>query len=180
MASDELVILVDDNDMEIGFGGKADIHREGRLHRAFSVFIFDSQEQMLIQQRTISKYHSAGLWSNTCCGHPRPGEVIADAAHRRLQQEMGFDCELQRLFGFRYRTRVGNGLIEDEYDHVFVGHYDGIPMPDPAEVADWKWIGIANLSEALSDFPNRFTYWFRKVVDELLVQMGWGSIQCRR
>src|SRR2546423_9920022 len=132
MAAEQL-ILVDSSDREIGVGEKLETHREGRLHRAFSIFIFDGAGRLLLQKRAPTKYHSGGLWSNTACGHPRPGEETVAAAHRRLREEMGFDCELRAAFGFLYRAELRERLIEHEYDHVFVGEFRGAPAPDVAE-----------------------------------------------
>ena len=171
MESYDQLILVDKDDLEIGSGEKWRIHREGRLHRAFSIIILDSCNNMLIQKRSMTKYHSAGLWSNAVCGHPSSGESLEAAAHRRLIQEMGFDCELQRVFEFSYQAPVGNGMIENEYDHIFAGRYDGIPIPDPSEIAAWKWIGIAELFELLSNYPDRFTYWFMNCLSNYLRRM---------
>src|SRR5918997_6672888 len=126
----EQVILVDEADREVGTGSKLEAHREGALHRAFSVFVFDRRGRLLLQKRAAGKYHSGGLWSNTCCGHPRPGEATAEAARRRLREEMNFDCELRAAFEFLYRAQFTNKLIEHEYDHVFVGEFGGVFVPD--------------------------------------------------
>lgn len=166
----ENVILVDPDDTAIGIRAKQDAHIEGVLHRAFSVFVFDSAGRMLLQRRALTKYHSGGLWSNTCCSHPQPGESAAAAANRRLFEEMGFHCPLGTAFSFVYRADVGGGLIEHEYDHVFVGTFDGDPAPDPAEVDAWRWIEIADLHRELRDRPDRFTTWFHIAFNEMLAR----------
>lgn len=163
----ESVILVDRNDSIIGIDEKRAAHRSGALHRAFSIFIFDTAGRMLLQRRALAKYHSGGLWSNACCSHPRPGESTAAAAYRRLPEEMGFRCELRPAFSFVYRADVGAGLIEHEYDHVFIGTFDGEPHPVPAEVEAWRRIAIPALRGELRDSPGRFTFWFRIAFREL-------------
>jgi len=160
----EQLILVDSEDRELGVGEKLQVHREGALHRAFSVFVFDHKKRLLLQKRAQTKYHSAGLWSNTACGHPRPGEATLAAAHRRLREEMGFDCELRRVFGFVYREEMGNGLIEHEYDHVFVGEFNGTPVPDSTEVEEWYWIDFEHLKLALSEKPEEYSCWLHVAI----------------
>jgi isopentenyl-diphosphate delta-isomerase len=161
------VILVDRADRAVGTSEKRAAHVTGALHRAFSVFVFDAAGRTLLQRRATSKYHSGGLWSNSCCSHPRPGESTAVAGHRRLVEEMGFDCPLHTAFTFVYRADVGGGLIEHEYDHVFLGRFDGTPMPDPAEVEAWRWVDPHVLTGELRREPDRFTFWFRIAWDEL-------------
>ncbi len=165
---EERVILVDGDGLEIGSEEKVRAHREPRLHRAFSIFVFDGAGRTLIQQRAAHKYHSASLWANACCSHPRPGERTIDAAHRRLHEEMGFDCALDHAFAFVYRADVGQGLVEHEYDHVFVGRYEGEPRPDPAEVAAWEWAPLASLPDRILSQPDRFAVWFRIALPKLL------------
>lgn len=159
--SGERVVLVDETDRELGSGDKLAVHRDGRLHRAVSVLVFDGQGRLLLQRRAEAKYHSAGLWSNTCCGHPRPGETAEAAAHRRLREEMGFDCPLEPAFAFRYRADLGNGLQEHEYDHVFVGRFPGAPAPNAAEVAEWRWAGLDELVRDAAARPAAYTEWFK-------------------
>lgn len=159
--TDEQVILVDDTDRELGAGLKLPVHRRGDLHRAISVFVFDEQHRLLLQQRALTKYHSPGLWSNTCCGHPRPGESVLETAHRRLREEMGIDCPLVPAFTFLYRVELDNGLIEHEFDHVFTGRHVGSPNPNPAEVAAWRWERFAEVAEDQDRHPERYTAWFR-------------------
>ncbi len=137
---EELVVLVDENDKPVGTEEKLKAHQDGKLHRAFSVFIFNSQKQLLLQRRALSKYHSAGLWTNTCCSHPRPEESVLASAHRRLQEEMGFDCELKEIFNFKYKADFDNGLVEHEFDHVIIGYHDQNPISNPNEVDSYKWI----------------------------------------
>lgn len=161
------VILVDFNDRPLGAAAKLAAHVSGQLHRAFSVIVYDSVGRMLIQQRARSKYHSGGLWSNTCCSHPRPGEATEAAAHRRLVEEMGFDCHLERVHAFVYRVEFDNGLIEHEYDHVFIGCCDAVPRHDVEEVETWRWIHPAELEREVSREPDRFTPWFLRCLAEM-------------
>lgn len=158
---EDQVILVDKNDNQIGRCGKLKAHQLGLLHRAISVFIFSPKGDWLLQQRAEGKYHSGGLWSNSCCSHPRPAEPAAAAAHRRLREEMGFDCDLKEAYSFIYRTVFDNGLIEHEYDHVFIGTSTAKPHPDSAEVANWQWIAPEALAQDLRRHPQHYTYWFR-------------------
>ena len=167
MPTDEQVILVDERDRELGAGEKLQAHRDGALHRAFSVFIFDGAGRLLLQRRARGKYHSGGLWSNTACGHPRPGEATADAARRRLREEMGLECELEEAFGFIYRVRFDDGLHEHEFDHVFAGRFDGSPEPDPDpdEVCEWRWVDLPTLRADVAASPESYTHWFRLCLD---------------
>jgi isopentenyl-diphosphate delta-isomerase len=165
MQTDEQVILVDEQDQEVGTDEKLRAHREGSLHRAFSVFIFDRAGRLLLQKRARSKYHSGGLWSNTACGHPRPGEETAKAARRRLREEMNLDCELRKAFDLIYRAEVDGSLVEHEYDHVFVGTYEGEPAPDPAEVEDWRWVSINELRRGLREEPDRYSRWLKLAIE---------------
>ena len=173
-AAPDNVILVTPGDVPVGVAEKAAAHRHGMLHRAFSVFVVNSAGEWLIQRRARSKYHSGGLWSNTCCSHPRPGEAVEAAAHRRLAEEMGFDCALEPAFSFLYRVNLDGGMIEHEYDHVFVGVHDALPDPDPGEVEAWRWVGIDDLERELAGTPGAFTYWFRVAFDEMRVR-GWAT-----
>ena len=162
----EQLIIVDEFDQELGIGEKLKTHQEGKLHRAFSIFVFDDFNRLLIQKRASEKYHSGGLWSNTCCGHPRPGEQILTAAHRRLQEEMNFDCPLRKFFDFTYRAELGNNLIENEFDHVFIGKFNGSPRPDPNEAEDWKWIDFDELKLNVRDQPQEYTYWLGMALEK--------------
>ncbi|MDQ3917834.1 MAG: isopentenyl-diphosphate Delta-isomerase [Acidobacteriota bacterium] len=163
----ELLILVDENGDEVGVGEKLQVHREGRLHRAFSIFVFHPDGRLMLQRRAKSKYHSGGLWSNTCCGHPRPGEGTLEAAHRRLRDEMNFDCELRYLSNFTYRAELDNQLVEWEFDNVFVGTYDQDPRPNAAEAEGWRWIDVEELKAMIRQAPGDFTYWLRVALENL-------------
>lgn len=164
MTGDEL-ILVDALDGEPGAGERLQVHGTGALHRAFSVFIFDRRGRLLMGKRAAGKYQSAGLWSNTACGQPRPGEATAKAARRRLREEMGLDCVLRKAFEFRYRAELEGSLVEHKYDHVFIGTHAGDPAPDPSEVEDWRWVGMNELRRALREEPQHYSYWLKLVVE---------------
>lgn len=159
------VILVDDKDIEIGRCEKLKAHKDGLLHRAFSVFIFNKNKELLIQKRALDKYHSGGLWSNTCCSHPTNGDILIDAK-KRLNEEMGIECELKELFRLIYSARVGE-LIENEFDHVFIGIFDGNPNPDKKEVMDWRWIHQVELKREMNTYPMKFTPWLKLAIDEV-------------
>jgi isopentenyl-diphosphate Delta-isomerase len=152
------VILVDENDATIGKKEKLLAHKKGLLHRAFSIFVFNSKNELLIQKRSLKKYHSPGLWSNTCCSHPRT-EDIEKEAKQRLEKEMGFSCGLKKVFSFIYKAEVGNNLTEHEYDHVFFGHCDTAPAPDEKEVCDWRWISLEQLQSDIKKNPKKYTPW---------------------
>jgi isopentenyl-diphosphate delta-isomerase len=164
----EYVVLVDELDNELGLMEKMEAHEKGALHRAFSVFTFNSKGELLLQRRALSKYHSAGLWTNTCCSHPRESESTIDAAHRRLQEEMGFDCELTKAFDFIYKKKMDKGLIEHELDHVFIGRYDGQPNINRDEVDEYKNMPIDELVKDIEEFPNKYTEWFKICLEETL------------
>ncbi len=155
------VILVDTNDNELGFLEKLEAHQKGLLHRAFSVFLFNSHGELLLQKRAQEKYHSDGLWTNTCCSHPRAGESVLAAADRRLKEEMGIESEMREAFSFVYRSEMENGLIEHEYDHVLFGSFDGIPDPNPGEVSGWKYLSLDRIESELGAKPEAYTSWFR-------------------
>lgn len=140
---------------------KMEAHQKGLIHRAFSIFIFNSRGEMLLQQRALNKYHSAGLWSNSCCSHPYPGEEISEAATRRLKEELGFDTSLKKIFDFVYQASFGNGLIENEFDHVFVGHYDGDIKPNAYEVNDHVFKSMEQIRLELTNTPDIYTAWFK-------------------
>lgn len=167
----EKVVLVDEDDLEKGTMEKMEAHQKGVLHRAFSVFVFNEAGEMMLQQRALHKYHSPGLWTNACCSHPRQGESVSQAAHRRLGEEMGFDCDLKKTFHFIYRAQVGD-LIEHELDHVLTGTFAGLPKPNPEEVADWKWISISDLKDLLAKKPDDFTVWFKICLAQVLELMS--------
>jgi isopentenyl-diphosphate delta-isomerase len=155
------VILVNDQDQAIGTMNKLEAHEKGLLHRAFSIFIFNSKGEMLLQQRALDKYHSGGLWTNACCSHPIPGEETAQAADRRLQEEMGFCTPLQKTFSFIYKTAFDNGLTEHEVDHVFTGNYDGDINPDPVEVNSYAFQSMEAIRLSIDAAPHLYTSWFK-------------------
>lgn len=166
MAED--VILVDNNDNEIGTMPKMEAHISGVLHRAFSVFIFNTKGDLLLQQRALHKYHSGGKWTNTCCSHPRSGEENIAAANRRLLEEMGMSCDLIYGFNFLYKAHVENGLIEHEFDHVYYGITDDLPIINLTEVADYKYLNLYDLANDLKENPDHYTEWLKIAIDKVL------------
>lgn len=160
----ENVILVNEDDQEIGLMEKMEAHKKGLLHRAFSVFVFNQHKELLLQRRAISKYHSGGLWSNTCCSHPRSGENEVAAGERRLQEELGFTVPLTSVFSFIYRAELDNDLIEHELDHVLIGRSDATPLPNPEEVDDWKYISLEDLEADIKAHPENYTVWFKVIL----------------
>ncbi len=164
----EAVILVNENDEQIGMMPKLKAHEKGVLHRAFSVFLFNTQGEMLLQQRAFGKYHSEGLWSNTCCSHPKVGEDTQSAAHRRLMEEMGLETDLQFLYSFLYKAELDKGLTEHELDHVFIGISDQKPVINTEEVADWKYRSIDELFRDLESHPEHYSVWFKMEVRNVL------------
>ena len=170
----EQVILVDENDGMTGTMEKMKAHEKALLHRAFSVFIFNSKGEMLLQQRAVSKYHSAGLWTNSCCSHPRPGEDTLTAASRRLQEEMGFETPLKKVFDFVYKAGFANGLTEHEFDHVFIGNYNGVIAPNPNEVIDYAYWPMEKIVEQMQYHPELFTVWFHIAFPKV---MDWWKIK---
>lgn len=163
------VVLVDIYDRPSGYMEKLEAHRRALLHRAVSVFIFTQEGLWLLQRRTLTKYHSGGLWSNACCTHPYPGETPAEAAHRRLQEEMGLDCPLEKLFSLIYRASLDHGLTEYEYDHIFAGWTDALPQVNPGEVCDWRYLSPAQLVTEQRLCPQEYTAWFRKLYPQILI-----------
>lgn len=161
----EEVILVNKEDQPIGQMEKMEAHQKGLLHRAFSVLIFNSSEQVLLQKRASSKYHSGGLWTNTCCSHPRPGETVLDAANRRLMEEMGMTADLTERFHFIYKTDLDNDLVEHELDHVLVGQSDDLPKLNSDEAEDFKYIDLETLKEELKSSPENYTVWFKIIME---------------
>lgn len=157
----DYLILVDSQDKQWGRLEKLMVHQLGLLHRAFSVFIFNSKGELLLQQRANEKYHSGGLWTNTCCSHPRHGEELDFAIERRLEEEMGLSCKTDFAFSFTYKTHFENGLIEHEYDHVYFGVTDDLPMPVNTEVQDYKYISIENLEDDICNHPDQYTEWLK-------------------
>ncbi len=164
----EYVILVDKNDKFMSMMEKMEAHEKAKLHRAFSVFIFNTKGELLLQQRAGHKYHSPHLWTNTVCSHPRQGEKTIDAAHRRIVEEMGFDCEFNEVFSFVYKADVGQGLTEHEFDHVFIGISDDLPIINPDEVGGWKYIKLETLEIDVNDNPEIYTVWFKIALAEVL------------
>ena len=171
MKIQEFLTLVDDTDRQYGKMEKLEVHQLGLLHRAFSVFIFNTNNELLLQQRADGKYHSAGLWTNTCCSHPQFGEDIVDAVNRRLEEEMGMAVDTEFAFSFIYRADFENGLTEHEFDHVFVGFSNQKPIPNQSEVKDWKYINLELLEKELMENPENYTAWLRicfpKVINHL-------------
>lgn len=160
------VILVDQDDNEIGTMEKLVAHQKGVLHRAFSVFVFNAKNELLLQQRAIGKYHSEGLWTNSCCSHPTPGESIVEAGKRRMQEEMGMDINPRRLFSFVYRAELDNSLIEHELDHVLFAHSDETPHLNPNEAIAFKWMTLEEILTDLKSNPESYTAWFKIILEE--------------
>jgi isopentenyl-diphosphate delta-isomerase len=163
----EQVILVDEQDQPIGLMEKQAAHIEPHLHRAFSIFLFNSKGELLMQQRALSKYHSPGLWTNTCCSHPRSGETLEEATSRRLMEEMGMTCPMHEVYTFIYKAPVGQGLTEHEFDHVFIGQSDAIPNINTDEVASWKYMRLDDLKKDLELYPELYTEWFKITFEEM-------------
>ena len=161
----EHVTLVDHDDNPVGTMEKLEAHRKGLLHRAFSILLFNSKGEMLLQKRALSKYHSGGLWTNTCCSHPLPDEDMHAAARRKLKQEMGIDLQPEFAYKFIYKANLDKGLIEHECDHVFIGSFDGTPTINPEEVEDWKYTNLHALRIDISKFPQQYTSWFKLIIE---------------
>ncbi|MFK8039309.1 MAG: isopentenyl-diphosphate Delta-isomerase [Crocinitomicaceae bacterium] len=164
----EYVVLVNEKDEEVGTMEKLEAHEKGVLHRAFSVFLFNSKGEMLLQQRASSKYHSPNLWTNTCCSHPRPNESIKNAANRRLNEEMGMSCDLKRAFHFTYNVKLDQGLTEHELDHVFLGITDSKPIINREEVRAYQYLPIKQIQQQMAEEPDQFTEWFKICFKEVL------------
>jgi isopentenyl-diphosphate Delta-isomerase len=162
----EFVVLVDEQDNELGLAEKMEAHEKALLHRAFSVFIFNDKGELLLQQRAKHKYHSAGLWTNTCCSHPRPNERVLDAANRRLKEEMGLSVFLEKKFDFVYKTPFDNDLTEYEFDHVFVGYTNSNPVLNREEAESFKWKTIEDIKTDIVLFPHSFTSWFKIAINK--------------
>jgi isopentenyl-diphosphate delta-isomerase len=163
---EEHVILVDENDNVLGLMPKMEAHEKAVLHRAFSVFVFNDKHELMLQQRAFHKYHSPGLWTNTCCSHQRRGEGNIEAGKRRLMEEMGFETDLEEKTSFIYRATFDNGLTEHELDHILVGNYNETPNINPDEVADWKWISLEDVKDDLVKHPESYTAWFKIIFDK--------------
>ena len=172
--SEEQIILVDSEDRQTGLAPKLEAHRKGLRHRAISVCVLDRAGRMLLQRRATGKYHSGGLWTNACCTHPRVGETVEAAAGRRLKEELGVDSPLKFVLRTHYRADVGNGLIEDEVVHLFVGVYEGAVTPDPEEVSGFDWVSQADLRARVAAHPERYTYWFRHYMKHYAQEMFSG------
>lgn len=162
------VILVDETDTEIGVMEKLEAHQKGALHRAFSIFLFNDQNQMLIHKRALNKYHSAGLWTNTCCSHPIPNEDLFTGLKRRLNEELNivYEHQLDKAYQFIYKTELENNLIEHELDYVFVGRYNSSISPNHEEVMDWKYVDINSLYSDIKGNPNKYTFWFKEILND--------------
>jgi len=163
---EEKVILVSEDDQQLGLMGKMEAHKKAVLHRAFSIFVFNKKGELLLQQRALDKYHSPGLWTNTCCSHQRDGESNIEAGHRRIQEEMGFHCELKELFWFIYKAAFDNGLTEHELDHVMIGSYEDDPIINPEEVASFKWMPLEDVKKDMEEQPGLYTEWFKIIFNE--------------
>src|SRR5690606_10989789 len=166
MTAEEQVILVNENDEPIGLMEKIEAHEKALLHRAFSVFILNNKNQIMLQQRAAGKYHSPLLWTNTCCSHQRKGETNIQAGKRRLQEEMGFSVELKELFSFIYKAPFDNGLTEHELDHVMIGYFNEQPAINTEEVENWKWMGIEEIKEDMQQHPEIYTAWFKIIFEK--------------
>lgn len=163
------MILVDNNDVQTGTMEKMEAHKRGLLHRAFSIFIFSSNGEFLLQQRAPRKYHNGDLWTNTCCSHPLPGEKVLDAAYRRLSEEMGFRTELSSAFNFLYKATFDNGLTEYEFDHVFTGVYDGEIKVDTTEVSDYCYKNLKDITYSMQTHPQKYTEWFKIALPQIII-----------
>jgi isopentenyl-diphosphate delta-isomerase len=163
----EFVVLVDEHDNPTGLMEKMQAHREAVLHRAFSVFLFNSKSELMLQQRALSKYHSPGLWTNTCCSHPRETETVKQAADRRLLEEMGMKADVHQVFWFIYKAEVGQGLTEHELDHVLIGFTDNEPVINPSEVESWKFESLDNIKKGMEQHPELYTVWFRIIFERV-------------
>jgi isopentenyl-diphosphate delta-isomerase len=161
MPNEEQIILVDQNDAQVGAMGKLATHEKGLLHRGFSIIVKNDKGEIMLQKRARGKYHSGGLWTNTCCGHPKDTEDLTSAVHRRLKEEMGFDCKLKEILTFIYEVNLDKGLKENEFLHVFLGKYNNAPALNPEEADDWQWITMEDLKADIAQNPNKYTYWFK-------------------
>ncbi|MFI8380499.1 isopentenyl-diphosphate Delta-isomerase [Leeuwenhoekiella sp. NPDC079379] len=164
--NEELVILVDENDQQVGLMPKMEAHEKALLHRAFSVFVFNENKELMLQRRALHKYHSPGLWTNTCCSHQREGESNIAAGKRRLMEEMGFVTDLDESISFIYKAPFDNGLTEHEFDHILLGNYEGLPNLNPDEVSEWKWMSLEDIKIDMISNPNVYTEWFKIIFDK--------------
>tara|TARA_R100000935_G_C2840105_1_gene170463 strand:- start:2288 stop:2812 length:525 start_codon:yes stop_codon:yes gene_type:complete len=163
---EEQVILVNQNDEQIGLMAKMEAHEKALLHRAFSVFVFNKNGELMLQQRALHKYHTPGLWTNTCCSHQREGETNIAAGKRRLQEEMGFSTDLKESISFIYKAPFENGLTEHEYDHILIGEFNDKPNINPDEVAAWKWASLEDIKIDMKENPDLYTAWFKIIFDK--------------
>lgn len=166
---EEQLILVDESDIPRGMKGKTEVHKKGLLHRAFSVIIYNKHNELLLQRRADIKYHSAGLWCNSCCGHPRLEESNIDAAKRRLEEELGFSCDLSKITELSYNLPLDRGLSEHEYTHIFAGIYEGDIYPNPDEVSETKWLSLESILEDLDNNPKDYAAWFRLYLNRRII-----------
>ncbi|GHC64886.1 isopentenyl-diphosphate Delta-isomerase [Ulvibacter litoralis] len=164
--AEEQVILVNENDVQIGLMPKLEAHEKGLLHRAFSVFVFNEKNELMLQQRALHKYHSPGLWTNTCCSHQRDGETSLEAGKRRLFEEMGFETPLKQSISFIYKAPFDNGLTEHEFDHILLGNYNEAPLINEEEVAAWKWMPLEEVKKDIEAQPEIYTAWFKIIFDK--------------
>lgn len=163
---EEQVILVNESDEKIGLMPKQEAHEKGVLHRAFSIFIFNNKNELMLQQRALHKYHSPGLWTNTCCSHQRDGETSLEAGKRRLFEEMGFSTDLKETTSFIYKAPFDNGLTEHELDHILVGNFEKTPEINTEEVASWKWMHLEEVKKDIQNNPEIYTAWFKIIFDK--------------
>mgnify|MGYP006448199977 FL=1 len=168
---EEKVLLVNEKDQVLGEMEKIEAHEKGLLHRAFSVFIYNDKNELLLQRRALSKYHTPGLWTNTCCSHQRENETNIEAGERRLQEEMGFTTDLENQFSFIYKAPFSNGMTEHEYDHILKGVFNGTPLPNPNEVAEWKWVTLDHVEKDISENPDNYTAWFKILLEKYLEKL---------
>jgi len=167
----EYILTVDEQDRETGYMEKMEVHKRGVLHRAFSVMIFNNKGEVLLQKRAKEKYHSPGLWTNSCCSHQRQGEALTEAVARRIREELGISCDCMEAFKFNYLAQFDNGLIEHEIDHVFIGHYNGNVFPNKDEVEEIRWISLDKLYKEINEHPEDFTYWFKILMKQKKMQL---------
>ena len=175
-SNENYVILVDEKDNPLGIMEKIEAHEKAKLHRAFSVFIYNSKNELMLQQRALTKYHTPGLWTNTCCSHQKLKESNIEAGKRRLQEEMGFSTELKETISFIYKAPFENGLTEHEFDYILVGEYQNDPQPNPDEVHDWKWMSLDNIENDINKNPNLYTEWFKIIFEKHKSEMVKSSI----
>lgn len=162
---EQLIALVDSDDNIIGYQEKYLVHSKGLLHRAFSILVFNSKREILLQQRANDKYHSAGLWTNTCCSHLPQNHNMESFIHERLIGEMGFDCELKFVSSFHYQVTLNDGMTENEIDHIYIGFFEGMPSPNSEEVSNWKWCNTDDLRKEIQSNPEKYTYWFKNILE---------------